>query len=218
MGHAGVCCFCLITLQSRSSFLYVSPLTWVTELGLIPGNSSGFSMLVISMLRQPPGTSQCVLCICMCFVHWRWRICIITRASSKTQTSPGKTVSSSLKFSSSFTQSTQEFTNSSHLKFGQWSWGLLVNILCWKCHYKLKTDDTTQTPPCVSHLASCHSIAITIDGPAPSQSCQKKCQTWPCGGGGSGGGGGCWRTGGEGGASLPQGQGIKWMTSSFQQE
>lgn len=189
MGHAGVCFFCLITLQSRSSFLYVSPLTWVTELGLIPGNSSGFSMLVISMLRQPPGTSQCVLCICMCFVHWRWRICIITRASSKTQTSPGKTVSSSLKFSSSFTQSTQEFTNSSHLKFGQWSWGLLVNILCWKCHYKLKTDDTTQTPPCVSHLASCHSIAITIDGPAPSQSCQKKCQTWPCGGGGSGGGG-----------------------------
>lgn len=100
------------------------------------------------------------------------------------QTSPGKTVSSSLKFSSSFTQPMQELTNSSHLKFGQWSWGLLVNILCWKCHYKLKTDDTTQTPPCVSHLASCHSIAITIDGPAPSQ----KCQTWPCGGGGGGGG------------------------------
>lgn len=182
--------FCLITLQSRSSFLHVSPLTWVSELGLIPGDSSGFTvgltrMLVISMLRQPPGTSQCV-CICMYFVHWRWRICIIARASSKTQTSPGKTVSSSLKFSSSFTQPTQELTNSSHLKFGQWSWGLLISIPCWKCHYKLKTDDTTQIPPCVSHLASCHSIAITIDGPAPSQSCQKKCQTWPCGGGSGG--------------------------------
>ena len=150
-------------------------------------------------------------------VHWRWRICIIARASSKTQTSPRKTVSSSLKFSSSFTQPMQELINSSHLKFGQWSWGLLIIIPCWKCHYKLKTDDTTQTPPCVSHLASCHSITITVDGPAPSQSCQKKCQTWPCGSGG-GGVGVWWGKGGEGGASLPREQDIKWMTSSFQQE
>ena len=88
-------CLTHFTAEDRS---YTSPLTWVSELGLIPGYSTGFTTgltrrLAISALRKSAGASQCVYVLACVSVCWRWGLCIIARASGTAQTSPWKTVS-----------------------------------------------------------------------------------------------------------------------------
>lgn len=92
-GHAGVCLLTDIP-HSEGPFFHLSPLTWVSELGLIPGYSTG----ITRGLTRGPKTSVlrkiiwCISVFTYVSVRWIWVLCIIARASSKTQTSPWKTV------------------------------------------------------------------------------------------------------------------------------
>lgn len=71
---------------------------------------------------------------------------------------------SSLKFYSWFTKPMWEFTDSSHLKFGQWSLGLLISSPTLEM--PLLTEDRLcyPNPACVSHLTFCNSITVRING------------------------------------------------------
>ena len=148
-------CVCLPdTFHSGGSFLHLS-----THLSVRAGADSRlFHWLHYG--ADPEACDQCAekisrrvsVCVCarMCFCVLKMGA-LYHRQSIRHSTNISMTnCISSLEFSSLFTKPMWELTNSSHMKFGQWSWGLLVSNPHWKCHYKLKTDDTTRNAMCLS--------------------------------------------------------------------
>lgn len=95
--HVGVCLLPDI-LQSGGAYLHLSPLTWMSEVALIPGYSTGFARGLpwrpgMNVLRKSLGESQCLHVLTRVSLCWIWALSITASASSKTQTSPWKTVS-----------------------------------------------------------------------------------------------------------------------------
>lgn len=96
-GHVGVCLLPDI-LQSGGSYLHLSPLTWMSEVALIPGYSTGFTRGLLwrpemNVQRKSLGASQCLHVLARTSPRWIWTLSITASALSKTQTSPWKTVS-----------------------------------------------------------------------------------------------------------------------------
>lgn len=119
--------------------LHLPPLTWASELGFVHGSPRGFAM---GLTRGPQvgcwesrSACQC-LCVFTCVSGcWIWGLCVLARASGKTQPSPWKTVSHLW----SFLHGSQNLCGSS-LILHIWSLGCSPRVFSlgiphWKRHY-----------------------------------------------------------------------------------
>lgn len=122
--HVGVCWAAWHTLRG-GSFLHLSPLTWVSELGFILGSSSGFAegpgrRPEVDTLRGSFGVAMFV-CVHMCFCVLNMSALYPCQSIRQNTDISMENCIWSLKFSSWFAKPMWEFTDSWHLKFGQWS-------------------------------------------------------------------------------------------------